>query len=119
MAFINYKAKEDMQDETFKAVTAYLLETIEARREKDLYRSFDYLDSLWTLIHSRVNDEAIQKKIDYLTDKIYRRGEINEIEANNLLDEVRAVQMSLTAVLEKKGLLFKMYGKPGELVTMG
>lgn len=108
-----------MQNESFLIMTGWLINTIDARRQKDLYESYDWLDSLWTLIHSRINDDDIQEKMDYLRDRIYTRGEINEIEANKLLDDVRAVQMKLTSALEAKGLLFRMRGKPGELVTMG
>lgn len=117
MAFVTYSQKEDMQNETFQIVTAYVIQIGENIRYKELMDAYDTLEALWSLIHTRVNDPLIETDLTKLGNTIY--GDAEEINKNAALDEARRIFRKITAALDAKGLLFRMKATPGEMVLEG
>lgn len=113
MSYIDYKSKEDLQDDTFKQIAALNWNCMIALGDKDVNTVIDALDVLYLTCWKKLgNDlkEDFEERLRALEASLYRlEGSGDEVSQarSGLFNQSRELYKEMSGALSDAGLLFR------------
>jgi len=111
MAFVNtFTQKEDMQDDTFKILSQFVINAINAALEFDVPRLYSNLNIFRrTVAHKLKEDTHLKERLQTVKDLIYNRDLTADHETMSIAyDHLMDIYEDICRDLTKKGILFRI-----------
>lgn len=113
-------AREDFQDETFRIIANLIADAIQAQREKDPYRLFANIDSLYVAASRRVDkkDKDFERDLMGCMSKLYPvdGSLLASDERTRVFMELRSIWKRMAVVLDDQGLMFRARSSPMDMI---
>lgn len=117
---VSYGSKEDFQDETFKIIASLIADAIQAQREKDPYRLYADIDSLYVAASRRVDkkDKDFEKDLELLAASLFKPdgSVLNSQERTKVFLSSRDLWKRLAGLLDDQGLMFRARSSPHDMI---